>query len=74
MSNALPLEITGMSCGHCVASVERALRSVTEVEDAAVRVGSAALTLAPTADRADVAIRAVAAIRDAGFQATVAPS
>lgn len=35
------VEITGMSCGHCVAGVRRALEQIEGVEVQEVRVGSA---------------------------------
>lgn len=71
MTNTLELAITGMSCGHCVASVERALDTVPNVERAAVSVGRAQLTLAPSAERHTVEAGAIEAIRSAGFSAAL---
>ena len=36
------IEISGMTCGHCVAAVERALRGETGVQEASVDLNSAA--------------------------------
>lgn len=40
-------EITGMSCGHCVKAVDRALRSADGVEVEQVVVGSATVQFDP---------------------------
>ncbi|HET7458158.1 MAG TPA: cation transporter [Gemmatimonadaceae bacterium] len=63
------LAITGMSCGHCVAAVRKALDAVPGVADANVTIGSASFALAPGASAADVASKAVDAIQDAGYDA-----
>ena len=63
------LEITGMSCGHCVAAVGAALEAVPGVTVRDVRVGAATLALEPGA--ADAVGRAVRAVEDAGYDATV---
>jgi cation transport ATPase len=39
------LVIDGMSCGHCVTSVQKALTTVPGVSDAAVSIGAARLTI-----------------------------
>ncbi|MGH9486768.1 MAG: heavy-metal-associated domain-containing protein [Terriglobales bacterium] len=44
---SLHLRIQGMSCGHCVAAVERALRSAPGVKVRTVAVGSAELEYEP---------------------------
>ncbi|MFQ5413816.1 MAG: cation transporter, partial [Phycisphaerae bacterium] len=62
------LRIHGMTCGSCVARVERALRSVTGVGDARVNLTTEVATIelgTSTADRAAL----VQAIRDAGYDA-----
>lgn len=41
------LTINGMSCGHCVRSVDRALRELDGVEIEEVKVGSATVTYDP---------------------------
>ena len=63
------LEIDGMSCGHCIASVERALKGIDGVTPEAVRVGEANVVYDPA--RADTA-RIVAAVSEAGFPARLA--
>jgi copper chaperone CopZ len=61
------LSITGMTCGHCVASVRKALSAVPGVQVQDVRIGSATLE-ATTPAALD---GAVAAVQDAGYDATV---
>lgn len=39
----LTLSITGMSCGHCVSSVSKALKGVDGVQVEDVRIGTAKL-------------------------------
>jgi copper chaperone CopZ len=62
------ISITGMTCGHCVASVRAALSAVPGVHVQEVRVGSA--TVEPATPAALDA--AVSAIQDAGYDAAVA--
>lgn len=38
MSNQIKLSITGMSCGHCVATVEKSIAAVEGVKDAVVNL------------------------------------
>lgn len=58
------IAISGMSCGHCVSAVQRALTAVPGVEVQAVSIGSATITIDPaTGSRA----AAEAAIDAAGF-------
>ena len=55
------IQIDGMSCGHCVAAVGRALRAVPGVEVEQVAVGSATVAYDPGAvslDRIRAAVRA----------------
>jgi copper chaperone len=66
----LTLHIEGMSCGHCVNAVNRALSGLPGVEVESVKMG-----------RADVryeegvvdSSRIEAAVADAGYRATSAP-
>ncbi len=60
------LEIEGMSCGHCVASVRSALAGVAGVQVADVRIGEATVTLDPAQARIGALIDAV---QDAGYEA-----
>lgn len=70
-TNHVTLAIDGMSCGHCVASVQKALKTVPAVSDATVSIGTARLTIgagSPEQATAD----AIRAIHGAGYDA--APS
>ena len=60
----LSLEISGMSCGHCVGAVKTALEGVPGVAVEQVRIGSATVQVDSTAVTVD---RISAAIADAGF-------
>lgn len=63
---AVTLHIEGMSCGHCLNAVSRALHAVPEVEVTSVQIGRAELVVAtPAATDA-----AVAAVGKAGYRAT----
>lgn len=61
----LTLAITGMSCSHCVAAVEKALAALSGVAAAAVAVGSARIEYDPQRVRPE---RIAAAIRAAGYE------
>jgi Cu+-exporting ATPase len=71
-SNDLGLSIDGMSCGHCVASVKRALATVAGVSDATVSIGAARLVIGADAPE-KVAAEVIRAIRDAGYDAALSP-
>jgi copper chaperone CopZ len=61
----LRIEIDGMSCGHCVARVEKALRARPEVASVEVEIGEARVQGEPGAlDPGPLE----AAIREAGFE------
>jgi copper chaperone CopZ len=60
------LEIEGMSCGHCVASVRSALAGLAGVQVADVRIGEATVTLDPA--QASVG-ELIDAVQDAGYEA-----
>lgn len=64
----LSLSISGMTCGHCVASVRRALEEVPGVHVQNVGIGSAAVHLGAGATTDAV----LASVADAGYEATVA--
>ena len=60
------LTISGMSCGHCVGQVQKALAGLDGVAVEQVRVGAAELRFDPTVQTPrDIA----AAVTDAGYQA-----
>ena len=64
------LHIEGMSCGHCLNAVNRALTAVPGVTIDAVRIGRADVSYdETTAGPADLE----AAIAEAGYRATVQP-
>ena len=66
------LEISGMSCGHCVSAVSKALTSVSGVDIIDVDVGSAAIMIDAQGDPKDSTTlgKAIDAIARAGFEAT----
>ncbi len=71
MMDTLHLDIDGMSCGHCVGSVKKALAALDGVSLDAVTVGSAELRFDPTKTRADTILDAVA---EAGYPARASAS
>lgn len=68
-SSPIQISISGMSCGHCVASVRKALATVPGVASGDVAIGSATVSVAPGADVNKVRDDAVRAIEDAGYEA-----
>ena len=62
------LAIEGMSCGHCVARVRRALEGIEGVRVSAVHVGSADVELESSTITADELARRVS---ETGFAARV---
>jgi len=67
----LNLNITGMSCGHCVSAVTEALAELGGVQVEKVAIGSATVTYDPGATTPDQITQAV---EDAGYQAQPAGS
>ena len=63
------LNIKGMSCGHCVNAVEKALRAVPGATLEAVSIGSASVSYDPTKTKPDDLVKAV---DEAGYDAAVA--
>ncbi len=64
------LHIEGMSCGHCLNAVNRALSAVPGVTIDAVRIGRADVSYDDTATTiSDLE----AAVAEAGYRATVQP-
>ena len=60
----LTLDITGMTCGHCVASVSRTLKAMPGVQVEAVTIGSATIDF----DEAKVSADAITkAVTDEGY-------
>jgi copper chaperone CopZ len=65
MMEKLTLEIDGMSCGHCVGAVRRALEEMDGVQVESVRIGEASVQYDPRT----VSSNAIAsAIVDEGYQ------
>jgi copper chaperone CopZ len=64
------LHIEGMSCGHCLNAVNRALSAVPGVTIDGVRIGRADVTYDETTTQPSDLETAVA---DAGYRATVQP-
>ncbi len=65
----LALKIDGMSCGHCVAAVTKALKAVNGVQVDSVGIGSASLAYDPAATTPGAIASAVAV---AGYAAAPA--
>ena len=66
---SLVLHIEGMSCGHCLNAVSRALTALSGVESGSVRMGRAELRYdEQTVEPSSI----VAAVTDAGYRATAA--
>jgi copper chaperone CopZ len=69
--STLELEIDGMSCSHCVASVTQALRELPGVEVKNVGIGTAQVTYeAAKVSPEDI----VLAVEDAGYMAQMKAS
>ena len=67
------IEISGMTCGHCVAAVERALRGETGVQEARVDLNSASAQV--SFDEGQIGSDAlVRAVEGQGYTAKVADS
>ena len=65
----LKLEVSGMSCGHCVHAVREALASVPGVSVKDVKVGSATVNFDETKTTVGDLVDAVS---DAGYEASEA--
>ena len=59
------MKIDGMTCGHCVSAVAKALRAVDGVEVEQVSIGEATVKYDPSATNQTVIAEAVA---DEGYQ------
>jgi len=59
----LQLKVSGMTCGHCVAAVTRAVKAVPSVRDVAVDLASGKVTVQGEPD--EQAVRA--AITEEGY-------
>jgi copper chaperone len=66
-TGTIGLEIAGMTCGHCVSRVTRTLSAIPGLALVDVRIGGATATVSDAA----ALPRAVAALADLGYTATV---
>lgn len=64
----LEFQVTGMTCGHCEASVREEVSEVAGVEDVQVSSQTGALAVSGTNDID--AGEVIAAVTEAGYQAT----
>lgn len=62
---SVQLNIGGMSCGHCVARVTKALEALDGLEVDSVRIGAAELRFDPARRSIDDILEA---LRDAGYE------
>ncbi len=58
--------VTGMTCGHCVASVTEEVSELSGVENVDVDLATGAVTVTSTEPLEDDAVRA--AVEEAGYQ------
>ena len=65
MSETTTYTVTGMTCGHCAASVTEEISELAGVEDVAVVVETGAVTVTSTAPLDTAAVRA--AVEEAGY-------
>ena len=63
----IQMNISGMTCGHCVGAVSRALKSLPAVDIEQVTVGTATISYDPDRTPFD---RIVEAIQDEGYGVT----
>ena len=66
MSETRTFTVTGMTCGHCVASVTEEVEEVDGVESVDVVLETGALTVTSSQPVDDAAVRA--AVEEAGYQ------
>jgi len=68
MAKTIELDVTGMTCDHCVHAVTNALKDVPGVSDAVVSLADKKATV--TADAVDIA-KLIEAVEEEGYAATV---
>lgn len=66
MSQTTTYTVTGMTCGHCVASVTEEVQEIPGVEDVQVDLPTGAVTITSAEPLADDAVRA--AVEEAGYK------
>ena len=67
------LNVSGMTCGHCKDTVEKALRNQSGVRNATVHLDSGAAEV-EYEERSVVPEQLVAAVRESGYEAQIAGS
>ena len=68
MTDTRTYTVTGMTCGHCVASVTEEVQEIAGVESVDVVLDTGALTVTSSQSLDDAAVRA--AVEEAGYQLT----
>ncbi len=63
------IEVSGMSCGHCKAAVEKALSQIPEIREVEVDLNAGRATF-EAEDSLDLA-KVKSAIEEAGYEATL---
>jgi copper chaperone CopZ len=58
--------VTGMTCGHCVASVTEEISEIAGVTDVAVELSTGAVTVTSTEPVSDADVRT--AVEEAGYR------
>jgi copper chaperone CopZ len=66
MSTTQTFTVTGMTCGHCVASVTEEVQEIPGVEDVSVDLPTGAVSITSTAPLEESAVRA--AVEEAGYR------
>ncbi len=66
MSQTQTYTVTGMTCGHCVASVTEEVQEIPGVQDVSVALESGTVTVTSAEPVDDAAVRA--AVVEAGYQ------
>jgi len=66
MSTTQTYTVTGMTCGHCVASVTEEVQEIPGVENVDVVLASGSLTVTSAEPVDDAAVQA--AVEEAGYQ------
>ena len=60
------VHVTGMTCGHCVAAVSRAVKAIPGVENVSVDLASGQVVVAGSVDKAAIQ----EAIAEEGYEAS----
>jgi copper chaperone len=66
MTQTTTYNVTGMHCGHCVASVTEEVQEIPDVENVDVVLETGAVTVTSNGRIDDAAVRA--AVEEAGYQ------